>query len=112
MKVVKNKIPGWCESKPEVLHPIDLREAYELIWGSAKIKVIKYYPYRTGMVYGGTEYPRESMESLETSLYAEIGEKSFCNHACFDVSCDGKEFGVMFTDLKCRIGNKVVEKRW
>ena len=77
------------------------------------MKVIKFYTYRTGMVYGGTEYPRESMESLEKKLYAQIGYDSLCNHACFDVSDDnGREFGVMFTDLKCRIGDKVVERKW
>lgn len=53
------------------------------------------------------------MRSLEKDLYAQIGLDSFCNHTCFDVMDDnGKCFGVIFTDFKCRIGDKVVERRW
>jgi len=67
------------------------------------MKVIKYYPYRTGIVRG-TEIPRELMRSLEEALYKEIKVKHFDNHVCFSVIDERhKPFAVMFHDLVCII---------
>lgn len=76
------------------------------------MKVIKHYPYRTGMVRG-IELPRELMRAVERLLYDQMGYKDFDNHTCFSFTDEHGNLGaIMFHDLICIIGKDVEERRW
>lgn len=76
-----------------------------------KLKVIKYYPYRSGFVRGAT-FPRETMRSLEEHLFQQIGQRPD-NHTCFLVEdMYYNPVAVMFHDLQCVIGAAVEERKW
>lgn len=74
-------------------------------------RVIKYYPYRTGIVRG-LDISRDLVKPLEESLFKEIGQEAD-NHTCFAVMGEHGTMGaVMFTDTVCVFGNRVEERRW
>ena len=76
------------------------------------MKVIKYYPYRTGIVRG-IELPRELTRAVERELYDQTGLKDFDNHVCFSFADEhGKPGAIMFHDLICIVGKSVEDKRW
>lgn len=75
------------------------------------LRVLRYYPYRTGFVRGAT-FPREQMKSLEEYLFAKDSRRPD-NHTCFLVEdLHYHIIGVMFSDLSCVIGDSVEERKW
>lgn len=75
------------------------------------VRVMKYYPYRTGFVRGAT-FRRATMRPLEEHLFKEAGVR-IDNHTCFLVKdLYHQPVAVMFHDLQCIIGKEVEERRW
>lgn len=80
------------------------------------MKVVQFYPYRTGYVRGNTiQFPREWMETFENEL-ARISGNKRDNHTCYIVRFDGypdeRIRAFMFTDSLMIMGDRVDVKNW
>ena len=83
----------------------------------ARIKVLKFFRYRTGMIQGNSiiEFPRETQREFEKRLACIAGVNAD-NHTCYvvemdDIRNDKKVVAFMFSDLIMSMGDQVVERR-
>jgi hypothetical protein len=73
------------------------------------MKIVKYYPYRKGLVRGHA-IPRELARPLEEEL-CKLAGVSIDNHVCFFLLDEySNPFAVMFHDLVCVFGQEVDER--
>jgi hypothetical protein len=84
----------------------------------AKMKVLKYYPYRKGFIRGTSvlQFPIEPMRNFQKML-AQLAGVDCDNHTCFlveieDSACREKIVGFMFSDSIMYMGDRVEEKSW
>jgi len=79
----------------------------------ANVKVVKHYPYRTGLIYledqlDRIDYERNSpLERLHEQLARQAGFNHIDNHECFDVVVDGNSYSLRFSDWHVTLGTKV-----
>lgn len=79
-----------------------------------KMKVLKYFPYRTAFVGGNRiTFPREVMREFEWKLARLIG-KTPDNHVCYCVDLGNHEPAkyFMFHDFWMIIGDEIKEGKW
>ena len=84
---------------------------------TAEIKILKYYPYRTGFVRGDSVlvFPIEPMRNFQKML-AQMAGVQCDNHTCFltemETTGEKKIVAFMFSDLIMYMSNQVEEKSW
>ncbi len=78
------------------------------------MKVLRYYPYRTGMIRGRFLHslPRKLMEPIEKELCKQA-KVTPDNHTCFLISGEHYEtYAIMFSDFECTIGETIEDRKW
>jgi hypothetical protein len=88
-----------------------------MVFKEPRIRLVKYYPYRTAHVRDDiVRLPREHTRSFEEALAKLAGLPHPDNQTCYVIEdttgFDVKTVAVMFTDFTCVIGKRVDEGGW